>query len=259
MSELSRQYHSLIISGENTWDRWHLVPSTRPLVNPPEVEENYIKIAGKDGFLDLSELLAGRPIYGKRTGSWEFIVHPDFAWHEPWDIKYSEIMHFLHGKTHKVILEDDPTYYYEGRLKVNNWKSDKDWSTITIDYTLQSYKRSVNEIGSEEWLWDPFDFENDVIEDSSKELVDDYLVVSVDGSQEPVVPKIIVEYYEDQGGTMVPVIDDPQPISVTFEDETYALSEGENRVSQIVLADGVNTFEFTGRGRVSIVFRRGWL
>lgn len=57
-----------------------------------------------------------------------------------WATLYSEIMTFLHGKSGKLVLEDDPGYYYEGRFKVNPWKSEESWSTIAIDYKLSPYK-----------------------------------------------------------------------------------------------------------------------
>ena len=251
MSDLSKQYHSLIIGDKNTWDDWHLIPSSRPLVNPPEIEENYIKIAGKDGFVDLSELFANRPIYGKRTGSWEFYADPNYAISEPWDVKYSAIMAYLHGRTKYVILEDDPNYYYEGRLKVNQWKSDPNWSIVTIDYTLQPYKRSVTEFGSDEWEWDPFDFENSIIEDYHEILVTGTKTVSVLGSMEPVVPTIVAS---GLGQSSPDYVDE-----VVFEGETYSLSRGDNVIPQIVLKNGENTFEFSGLGKVSIKFRKGWL
>ena len=62
-----------------------------------------------------------------------------WEWHEA----YSTIMDYLHGKKKRAILEDDPDYYYEGRFTVNNWKSDKDYSTISVDYDLFPFKRKI--------------------------------------------------------------------------------------------------------------------
>lgn len=247
MSELSKQYHSLIISGRNTWDYWHLLPTTRPVVNPPEVEENYVKIAGQDGFVDLTELLADRPIFGKRTGSWEFIAHPDYAIAEPWEIKYSSIMSYLHGQFHNVILEDDPNYFYSGRLKVNNWKSDKDWSLVTIDYVLQPYKRELEDVGSEPWKWDPFNFETGVIDNAYLVPISGTKTIILAGGNEPVSPLIEAS------------IADGNSLTLTFKGATYTLQHGINHINGLVLSPGENTFIFSGNGSVSINYRRGWL
>ena len=35
-----------------------------------------------------------------------------------------------------MILEDDPTYYYEGRFFVEGYRSEKNWSYVEISYKL---------------------------------------------------------------------------------------------------------------------------
>ena len=62
---------------------------------------------------------------------------------KPWNELYSEILNYLHGQKLKAVLEDDPDYFYEGRFAVNEWKSDKNYSVIVIEYELYPYKKSV--------------------------------------------------------------------------------------------------------------------
>lgn len=131
-------YHSITFGNKNTWEDWHLVPSSRPVFNPPALKEKYLDIPGGDGNIDLTEALTGYPVYQNRTGSVEFIVMNDY-W--PWQEAYSAICDYIHGQRMKAVLEDDPDYYYEGRFKVNKWKSDKDYSKITIDYNVSPYKK----------------------------------------------------------------------------------------------------------------------
>lgn len=159
-------YHSVNYGDKNTWDDWNLVPSTRPLFDPPSVKTQYVDIPGKDSKTDLTEAVRGYPLYNNRTGSHEFLVVNDF--YEPvensdeWYVRYSKIMNYLHGKKMKVNLEDDPEYYYEGRFSVNAWKSDKYMSTITINYDVGPYKWSKKR-SDEPWEWDTFNFQNGVI------------------------------------------------------------------------------------------------
>ena len=126
-------YHSITIGGKNTWDDWRLVPASRPVFNPPAQKVKTLEIPGGDGVIDLSQSLTGYPVYQNRTGSIEFIVMNDF---KPWHMAYSDIMDYLHGQKLRAVLEDDPEYFYEGRFTVNVWKSEKDWSRITIDYDV---------------------------------------------------------------------------------------------------------------------------
>lgn len=152
-------YHSVTFGEKNTWDDWRLVPSSRPVFNPPPQKVKTLDIPGGNGLIDLSESLTGYPLYENRTGSMEFIVMNDF---KRWHNAYSDIMDYLHGQTMRAVLEDDPGYFYEGRFSVNQWKSEKDWSRIVIDYSVGPYKWT--QLSSVDyWLWDPFNFQNGVV------------------------------------------------------------------------------------------------
>lgn len=133
-------YHSLTLGSKNTYDDWHIVPSSRPVFNPPKQKTNFINIPGGDGALDLSEALTGHPTYNNREGTLEFIVLNGY---QEWNVLYDTILNYLHGKRMNVILEDEPDYYYSGRFAIDNWTSSKDNSTITISYVLDPYKIHV--------------------------------------------------------------------------------------------------------------------
>lgn len=135
-------YHSITFGAKNTWDDWHIVPSSRPVFDPPKVKKKTMDIPGGNGLLDLSEALTGYPVFGNREGSFEFIVMNDF---NVWSELYSEISDYLHGRVLEAVLEDDPEYYYEGRFAVDKWKSDKNYSTISIGYSVSPYKRKVTD------------------------------------------------------------------------------------------------------------------
>lgn len=171
-------YHSLTFksatNGEkNTWKDWNLIPTSRPVINPPEIKENYLDIPGTDGLVDLSDTF-GRIMYGNRKGSIEFAIQNDrFEWY----VLYTDIMEYLHGSVLEATLEDDPGYYYKGRWNVNNWKSDSWYSLITLDYNLKPYK--IENISTlERWLWDPFSFIDGIARDYTL-----YNNVTVSGSK----------------------------------------------------------------------------
>lgn len=226
-------YHSITFGTKNTWDDWHLIPTSRPVFNPPSVKTNLIEIPGGDGVLDLTTALAGRPLYKNRTGSIEFYVDNDFR---DWTVLYSEIMVYLHGQKMRAVLEDDPNYYYEGRFAVNAWKSNKDRSSITIDYDVNPYKQDI--LGTdEEWIWDTFNFETGVIRYYKDLPVNGRLSMTVIVDMMPVSPTITAS---------------ATGMTVTFKDETYNLSKGINHIPEIVLPQGLNELIFTGIGTVTI-------
>ena len=145
----------------NTWNNWHLIPTSRPTFSMPSQKTNSIEIPGTDGAIDLSYALTKYPTFSNREGSFEFIVENDF---KPWNVLYSEIAAFIHGQRLRCVLEDDPEYYYEGRFWIESWNSNNNgtYSTITIGYSVNPYKTLILST-SDTWIWDPFNFYTGVI------------------------------------------------------------------------------------------------
>lgn len=157
--------HGIIISDRhnNTRDSnidWHLVPTGILSVKPPTVKTKIIENPGSDGVIDLTEAVAGFPLYGNRQDSWEFLVLNDWT---SWDLLYSDILNFLHGKEVSVRLTDDNDYFYRGRLEVDAYASDKNNSKITLNYDFEPYKLSRWTSVSPSWSWDKFVFSRDTI------------------------------------------------------------------------------------------------
>ena len=231
-STQSYKYHSITIGTKNTWDDWHLIPSSRPLFNPPPVKTSYVEIPGGDGILDLTTAMTGKPMYSNRTGSWEFYVENGF---KDWTVLYSEIMMYLHGQEFRAVLDDDTAYYYEGRFTVNQWRSDPAQSMIVIDYNVEPYKQYS--ASDDNWLWDPFNFETGVIRYYKNLPVKGTLTIVVIGDIMDTVPTIT--------STVA-------GMKVTFNGVVYTLQRGANVISSIVVTEGNNPFTFTGTGTVSI-------
>lgn len=234
-------YHSITFGDKNTFDDWHLIPTSRPVIAPPALRSQTVDIPGGFGSLDLSEALAGYPLYDNRTGSIEFAVVND-KWSD-WSLGYQTILNYLHGQRMKMILEDDPSYYYIGRFTVNSWSTGDNYSTITIDYDLYPYKKQLVST-SEQWLWDPFDFEYGYITEYFNLSVNRSLSVTVKACGEPTVP----------------VITSSAAMTVTVNSKTYNLSAGRNYITDLVAPPNTDTtYTFTGTGTISIDYRGGVL
>lgn len=232
-------YHSITFEDKNTWDDWHLIPSSRPVIAPPEVKSRKLDIPGADGELNLTELLTGYPTFKNRTGSIEFIVANGY-W--SWDVAYSTIMGYLQGQPMKFILEDDPAYFYEGRCWVSEWKSDSYYSLITIDYDVYPYKQELVS-STEEWLWDPFNFETGVIRYTKDIAVDGEKVITIVGSQQ----------------RLCPVITCSDAMTVEFKGTSYSLTAGKQKIGGILFEPGDNILTFTGTGTITVDYRGGML
>lgn len=247
-------YHSITFSpvdtstneDKNTWDDWHLVPSSRPAFAMPSVKTQYIDIPGGDGILDLTNALTGRPRYGNRQGSFEFIVINGYG---DWASRYSNIATYLHGRSFRATLDDDPLFFYEGRFTVNEWKSDAHYSRIVIDYNVGPYKTSTLSTG-ERWLWDPFRFTGTVT--GRGDLIRTYKNLTINNSSLSVV--YVADVYETSPIFVCRKINNTTAfnMTVTFNSKTYTLKLGSNQFDAITLSEGENTFVFNGTGVVSI-------
>ena len=143
----------------NTWDKWKIAPAARPFVASPPIKEEYVDVPGADGMLDYTDILAGTVRYGNRTGSWQFLV--DNGYFE-WTKLQSEILNTLHGKKCKVILTDEPEYYYEGRITVGTAFGNKDYAGIIFNYNFGPYKWPIGTNKNKWWKWNDL-FMNTII------------------------------------------------------------------------------------------------
>ena len=130
-------YHSITFDDTyNTWDNWRLIPTKRPHMGPPELDFLYQNELQYEP-LDLSYIPGQEGINKQRQGSWEFAVVNGY---HNWSELYTTIMTHLHGKIMKISFEDDPGYYYIGRVSVTNWDSQESYSVITIEALCEPYK-----------------------------------------------------------------------------------------------------------------------
>lgn len=248
-------YHSITIGDKNTWDDWHLVAKSRPVINPPKQKTKYLDIPGASGSIDMSESLTGYPVFDNREGDFEFYVMNGYL---AWNVLLEEISKFLHGKRMRLILEDEPEYYYEGRFAVDEWKSEKDYSKIVISYNLEPYKYWKLS-STEDWLWDPFNFQNGVIQTKAfKDIVvasdDDWTVKEFEAGlldRAPICPIISVSTTSGNGM-------DIHFVSVSQNiDITKHVPDGNHQEADIYFSNSDFTMSFKGAGTVSLVFRSG--
>lgn len=234
--DLNGQYDRSLF--KDTWEDWHLIPVTKPVIDPPPVQTNSVEIPGMNGVIDMTDVLLGYPLYSNRTGSLEFYVDTTvYGW--DFETAYDTLLNLIHGRKKKLFLNsstyveietpvrdpvptqedldeiyaevvaeaNDPalhpefiddaaakvafitsktmeilnkrfpykkvithntgqSYYYEGRLSVNSFRSDRVISKIVIDYDLEPFKKMIFST-TEDWAWNPFDFVDGIIPEQS--------------------------------------------------------------------------------------------
>lgn len=135
-----RKELSGMLKGYNTWYDWHLIPTSRPTIAHPEVLTKFVQIPGKSGQLDLTNYVCTKSVYANRTGTLQFYAIEEYT---DYRVLRTEMMRILHGRKLRINLEDDPLYYYVGRIDVNGWVNEKSRPKISITYNLEPYKYSI--------------------------------------------------------------------------------------------------------------------
>ena len=95
----------------------------------------------------------------------------------------------------------------------------------------------------EDWLWDDFNFETDIIREYGGIKVSGKYELNIYGRRKRVIP----------------VIECDTPMQVTYNGATYDLLNGKSKVFDIWLSEGDNLLTFTGNGTISVDYRGGSL
>lgn len=128
-----------VIFGEkHSFRDWELLLKSRPQISPPSPKFKLIQVPGSDHVIDLTESLTGQVHYEPRTIRFEFITKADRS---RWASLYTEILDYLHGKQVRIIMDDDPNFYYTGRVAVEGMETEKKTATLTMTATVEPYKR----------------------------------------------------------------------------------------------------------------------
>lgn len=211
--------NTIIFNELDSYDDLKLVLISKT-IPAPEPKTTTVDIPGGDSVLDFSEYF-GNINYKNRKLSFEFNAIGD---KKNFLVLYSDIQNQIHGKKMKVILSDDPDFYYYGRVTINEWKTDKNIGKLTIEVDAEpyKYKKSVTLV-------------SDIIT-SEKTIVCINL-------RKPVVPRITVtaETTIKFGNYQVTAS------AGTFTDDNIVFEEGQNVLSVSSLGSTVS-FEYQERG-----------
>lgn len=98
-------------------------------IEAPEYDTYYVEVPGRDGLLDLTEMITGRPTYRTREINIELGGMGD---PNTWDAKISQLRNLFHGHVVKLIFDNDPTYYWTGRAEIIDYDRFRNLGTFTL-------------------------------------------------------------------------------------------------------------------------------
>jgi len=214
-------YAAVTFDGEkNTFDDWGLMLA-RVSISDPEAQVITTDIPGRNGPLDLSEVLTGYMTYKNRKIELEFDASSSY---DEWPALRSKISNYLHGRNRMIVFDNDPDYYYYGRFSVDHRLTDEATATVVITGSV-----------------DPYKYEAELSEISLTGAGSK--TATIYGSRMPVVPTITAA----------------TATTATFNGTTYAVAAGENLIPGVCLVEGENTLVFAGGGNITISYRGGSL
>ena len=228
-------YASVSINDIDMLKTYKMALKDRHCVQPPVPKTFYQDIPGADGSMDLSEAIAGRVIYERGIITLNFGCGYSI---DEWPAVFSEILRIFHGKTGKLIFDDDPQYYYTGRMVVGDYNRVRTLGTFTITVEADPYKYELM-AGDEDWLWDPLDLKIGVIREYGNITVSGSYTMLIDGTEKWTIPEIIVS----------------EDMLLEFGGVQYSLKKGTNKVYDVVIKPGTNYLKFIGNGTVSVKYR----
>lgn len=225
---------------KDLFQEYGLIPTSRPVIAPPSPVLKFEEIPGGSGSLDLSQALSSEMTYHDRTGSLEFMLAPDRAHgtsYDYWEDVYSSILEFISSGRVKIWTSEnawgDPvysSYYYEGRMTINDWKTDKTWEKVTIDYRL-----------------DPFKYADDLYTAGP-------FTVAYNSTYE--TDNLAISH------VTVPVITLSKPMTAVYNNREYSLPAGDSQMIAVNASAHTITFRndvSSGSGTVRFLFRRKFL
>lgn len=113
-------------------------------IEAPEYDTYYVEVPGRDGLLDLTEMITGRPTYRTREINIELGGMGD---PNTWDAKISQLRNLFHGHIVKLIFDNDPTYYWTGRAEIIDYDRFRNLGTFTLAIPqADPFKYSVDEV-----------------------------------------------------------------------------------------------------------------
>lgn len=193
-------------------------------VQPAPPKLNIIDIPGADGSKDLSAQPGGRVVYGDREITWTFALYPGAKWYD----KQTEVSNALNGLACEITLDDDPGYYYVGRLSVSSYNSDRLLRQITVTAICRPYKLKQEET------------------EVTVALSTAYKTIDLYNDRKPVVPTITVT----------------TETTLMWDGIIYTVAAGTHKILDLELQEGENELDAkttSGTGSITITYQEGAL
>lgn len=189
-------------------------------IGTPPVKEEKIDIPGADGDLDQTEFF-GDVKFENATHRFEFTAdaQTDFL------PLFRRVKNALHGKKMRIILDDDPLYFYLGRCHVTKHTDEKGIATIDVECDCEPYKYKI---------------EYTMI----AQVISGTHSITLTNGRLRAVPE--VQIWTESGS-----------VRIEYQGNIWDLGAGVYTLPELELVEGDNLVTVTGTGTITFVWQEG--
>ncbi len=192
----------------------------KPEIGAPPVKKKELEIEGADGSIDYTDFF-GRPTFGNVTHKFTFSSMIPRSEHLT---LFTQIKNALHGQKLRIVLDDDPGFYYVGRCYVSPYTNEKGAAIISIECECEPYKYKVQPT---------------------------IMSVAVNGTADITLT--------NSRKRAVPEITTTAAMTIVFGDGTWTTSAGTYTIPELELAEGDNRVTVTGVGNITFTWQEASL
>lgn len=192
-------------------------------IGAPEVKRQTIDIAGADGELDFTDFF-GEPKYMNVQHRFTFeSIQPRNEQLQ----QFTNIKNAIHGKKGRIILDDDPSFFYVGRCTVSKYTNEKNIGKITVECDCEPYKYKLADT-------------------MVTRAVDGVEGITLTNARKRAVPLVTIETANSMG-------------VVYGTENAWELASGSYMLPELELTEGENFVTVTGKGTITFTWREGVL
>lgn len=205
----------------HSYDDLRLILSKKEM-GSPTVKAQKLDIPGADGTLDLTDFF-GEPKYEDVTHRFDFSTsYPQ----EEFITQFSTIKNKIHGRKMRVILDDDPLFFWVGRCHVSGFTSEKGIGTISVEVDCEPYKYKLDHT-------------------VMAYAINGAQTINLTNARKRAVPE--VQVFTDTS------------LTVDFRGNSWTLGKGNYTLPELELTAGDNPVTVTGIGTITFVWQEGEL
>lgn len=187
-------------------------------IGAPEIKRQTIDVAGSDGELDFTDFF-GEAHFANVQHQFKFeSIRP----RNEQLSQFTDVKNKIHGKKGRIILDDDPSFFYVGRCSVSSYKNAKGIGTITVTCDCEPYKYKLQPT---------------------------IMSVTVDGTQTITLT--------NARKRAVPTITTTSDMTLSFGGGVWTNRAGTFSIPELELVEGENLVTVTGTGTISFTWQEG--